>query len=171
MEFINYALWSPVIFLPLPNQVLHSILHISGLQILSIALGISLFLRVEEDLNRPDRNATSLFIVLVWAIQLEVGFIKKKTTWGNKEVPQTLYHCSLRICENRFNPFDYVPLATLRFKMLDYRPSHSLFCKKFCKVTLLWCHEISNGVKQIKFILADKGNTGTRFGAPVYYLK
>ena len=48
-------------------------------------------------------------------ILLKISFNKETTiTFGNKEVCQTL---STLPRENRFNPFDSEPLATLRFKM------------------------------------------------------
>ena len=49
-----------------------------------------------------------------------------------------------------------------------------LFCKKFCKdIILFWCHEsFKRWVAEfIKWIFADEANSGTRFEAPLYYLK
>ena len=36
-------------------------------------------------------------------------------TWGNKRCPKPSSTIAF-ICENKFNPFDSVPLATLRFR-------------------------------------------------------
>ena len=46
-----------------------------------------------------------------------MGFIEElKTTGGNEGVSKTLFHYSF-IRENRFNPFNSVPLATLHFEV------------------------------------------------------
>ena len=59
-----------------------------------------------------------------------------------------------------------------------YRTSRFMFCKKKITIILFLCQEISkrrvangNGVKRIKPIFANKGNSGTRFEPPLYHLK
>ena len=62
-----------------------------------------------------------IFIELTLKINetlLEINFIEKiKTSLGNKECSKLCFVISV-IRENRFFPFDSVPLATLRFKIL-----------------------------------------------------
>ena len=62
-----------------------------------------------------------IFIELTLKINktlLEISFIEKiKTLLGNKECSKLCFVISV-IRENRFFPFDSVPLATLRFALL-----------------------------------------------------
>ena len=65
----------------------------------------------------------------------------------------------------RFNPFDSVPLATLRFEFLDVGKGRLMKNSTQCSII------IEQGVRVPYFarIFADKGNIRTRFGTPIYY--
>ena len=58
-------------------------------------------------------------------ILLQIGFIKEMRTTWRKEVPQTFLHYSPYL-RNRFNLFDSVPLATLRFDILWHQKRMTL---------------------------------------------
>ena len=105
------------------------------------------------------------------------------------------------IRKNWINLFDFAPLDTLRCEILWLQKkklgkiscsknlpickisfnnwtSRCLFFKKFSEVFRVWCHENPkrkvanrNGVKRIKSIFADKGNSETRFEAPLCHFK
>ena len=62
------------------------------------------------------------------------------------------------ICKNRFNPFDSVPLATLRFVFLKeiLRSHPRTISLNFETQGCQW-----HGIKRIESIFAGKGNSGT----------
>ena len=103
-------------------------------------------------------------------------------------MPQHFFTISLT-CQNRLNPFDSVPLATLCFKFRVIKKGR--LCKICCRISnamvyylleILRSHPflVSQnfetqscqwyGVKRTKFIFAGERNTKTRFGVPLYYL-
>ena len=74
-------------------------------------------------------------------------------------MPQTLFYAIPLIREDRFDPFESAPLATLRFEISFHQKRMTLqnflqiknamfvilFCKKFSKVVVFCCQEISKG--------------------------
>ena len=59
-------------------------------------------------------------------IKEKLDFIEEmKTTWGNKELLKPCSNISF-VRENQFNPFEFVPLATLRFEVLWHQKRMTL---------------------------------------------
>ena len=126
-------------------------------------------------------------------ITIHISFVS--TTWELLKIEKSCpkpWSIFPIIHENRFNPFDSVPLTILYVSnfqgirkrwlskiscrisngMFDYRTSSSLFCRKFCNVNLFDVMNVRNaglliicGVKRIGSNFADKGNSWARFEA------
>ena len=115
-----------------------------------------------------------------------LGVIKKCTKpystipliWEINLIRLAPYHW--RPCVSKFRDIrkDGLHKISCRIRLFDARISRCLFCKKILQsLPFLVSQNFGTqgrqwyGAKWIIFIFANKGNGGTRFGAPLYYLK
>ena len=102
--------------------------------------------------------------------RVEIDIEEMRTTLGNKKLPETLFHFPLtgKIC--------LIDLIAYHWHSCVLNYCEIKIFKKVCKVILFWCHEVSkrriaNGSESDKSYFANKGNSETRFGVPLYYFQ
>ena len=99
----------------------------------------------------------------------EIGFIEEmRTTWGDKEVPHTLFHYSF-ICENTFNPFNSV-IGNPAVPTFKHNIRKGWLCKNSCRISniallilqeILRCHSFLMSQNFRKRLVAN-GTESTR---------